>query len=144
MLCCSKIPRVYRRYDEWEEVKFNMWGGVDNINKYLEMAIKFTGNHKLYGLYMNRVVDEWPVSCENALTDYSINRKAWIGHAATALAIKCPEDVTRKAWKYLTYEQQVLANKEASVAIARWEWRYRENNNLCENVGNEVLSIWDT
>ncbi len=139
-----KIPRKHRRYEEWEEIRFNMWGSVDNASEYLEKAIEFTGNHKLYGSYMNRVIKEWPVSCENALTDYSINRKAWIGHAAVALAIQCPEDIVRKAWGYLTDEQRLLANKEASRAIARWEEYYRESKGIHKNLGEEVLQLWNT
>jgi hypothetical protein len=102
-----------------------MWGEVSNIKEYLNKAIKFTSDHVLYGRYMLRVINEWPVSCENALTDIKINRKAWLGHAAVALAIQCPEDIVRKAWSYLTKEQQELANNEAEKAIKLWEKNYR-------------------
>ncbi len=55
-----------------------MWGRVSNRSEFIKKAIEFTGNYKLYGSFMDRVVNEWPVSCENALTDYYMNRKAWI------------------------------------------------------------------
>ena len=116
-----KLKRVYRDVAEWEEVKFNMWGEVPNRKWSLAAAVNFTGDYRLYGSYMQRVIKEWPVSCENALTDYSLNRKAWIGHAAVALAIGCPEDITRKAWGYLSQEQQDLANGVAQRAIEHWE-----------------------
>lgn len=98
-----------------------MWGSVQDRSAWLQRAIIFTGNHAEYGHYMRRVIEEWPVSCENALTDYNLNRKAWIGHAACALALNCPEDITRKAWGFLSNEQRVLANKEAARAIQIWE-----------------------
>ena len=88
---------------------------------------------------MMEVVNHWPVSCENALTDYSLNRKAWIGHAACALAINCPEDIVRQAWKELSYEQQLLANEEARKAIQVWEYNYRKSKGICESVGSEML-----
>ena len=88
---------------------------------------------------MNRVVSEWNISCENALTDYSINRKAWIGHAATALALGCPEDITRQAWRFLTDEQQLLANKEADGAIKSWEYNYIKDRGLHIHVGEPML-----
>lgn len=125
-----KLNRVYHPFDQWEEIKHNMWGDVDNKKKMLSWAFEFTQNHKLYGEYMMRVVNEWPISCENALTDYFLNRRAWIGHAACALANKCPEDIVRQAWGYLTDEQQFLANEEANNAIRTWEQRYRESRNL--------------
>lgn len=123
----------------WEEVKFNMWGKVDDNRLYLDKAIEFTGDHKLYGSFMMKVVNDWPYSCENALTDYHMNRRAWIGHAACALAIGCPENITRQAWKDLSYEQQYLANKEASRAIRAWENMYIESGKLRESMGGTLL-----
>jgi len=139
-----KIKRVYRNYLEWEEIKYNMWGSVDNTEASLNEAIKFTGNHILYGEYMKKVVLEWTVSCENALTDNTINKKAWVGHAAVALALQIPEDITRKAWSFLSDEQQLLANIQAERAVRIWENNYRKNKNICENVDEQVLSLWDT
>lgn len=134
-----KLKRVYRRYQEWEEIKFNMWGSVENKKTALQEAIVFTSDHVLYGRYMRKVIKEMPVSCENALTDYSINRKAWIGHAAVALALNCPEDITREAWKNLTYEQQLLANEEASRAIREWENDYHQSKKLYKNMAQQML-----
>jgi hypothetical protein len=133
------FKQVWHPYENWEEIRYNMWGNVSERQKYLQMAIKFTGNHKLYGSYMLRVVEEWPISCENALTDNTLNKQAWIGHAACALAIRCPEDITRKAWSFLTDEQQLLANKEARRAIQRWADNYRQSEKIHRGVESEVL-----
>ncbi len=135
----KKFNRVWHPFHLWEEVNFNMWGRVSNRSEFIKKAIEFTGNYKLYGSFMDRVVNEWPVSCENALTDYYMNRKAWIGHAACALAIGCPEDITRQAWKELSYEQQYLANKEASRAISSWENMYIESEQLRSSLGGTLL-----
>lgn len=139
-----KFERVYHPWDKWEEVNHNMWGCVSNRKAQLKKAITFTSDHKLYGRFMMRVVKEWPYSCENSLTDYSINRKAWIGHAAVALAIGIPEDITREAWGTLTDEQQLLANKEAERAIQTWELAYFKNKQLHRNVGEKMLFEWDS
>jgi hypothetical protein len=133
------MERVYRPYWEWEEIEHNMWGCVDDRKKHLKNAIEFTGDHKRYGRFMMRVIIEWPVSCENALTDDSINKKAWVGHAATALALGCPEDITREAWSNLTDEQQLLANNQARKAIQTWEHNYLKDSELCESVGGPLL-----
>ena len=93
---------------------------------------------------MMRVVQEWKYSCENALTDEYISKKAWIGHAAVALALNIPEHVTRKAWGFLTDEQQLLANDEARKAIQTWEHDQIKDSCLCENVGRQMLFRWDT
>jgi len=134
-----KLKRVYHPHNKWEEIKFNMWGDVVDVKGWLEKAIAFTGDHELYGSYMFRVIDEWPISCENALTDQYINKKAWIGQAAVALAIKCPGHITRKAWRDLTDEQKFLANKQAERAIRTWQDNYIESKKLRESMGGALL-----
>lgn len=136
----AMLKRVWVPIDQWEEIRYNMWGTVESRRDYLRRAIIFTGNHRLYGRYMQRVTKEWPRSCLNALTDRSINRKAWIGHAATALALRCPEDITRQAWSHLTHEQQALANRQADRAIQSWEVRYREDLGIRSHLEASLLS----
>lgn len=98
-----------------------MWGSVRDRQSWLKKAIEFTGDHELYGYWMLRVAKEWKHSCEHNLSGAWQNRRAWIGHAAVAMAIQCPEDIVRQAWGFLTEEQQRLANAAADRAIEYWE-----------------------
>ena len=116
-----------------------MWGDVPDRRQWLRRAVIFTGNHRLYGRYMQRVTREWPNSCANALTDSNLNRRAWIGHAACALALRCPEDITRQAWSLLTDEQRILANGQADRAIQSWEVRYRKSFGVRQDVARPLL-----
>lgn len=134
-----KFKRVYRPVGEWEEIAHNMWGEATCRKTSLAQAIALTGDAIEYGKYMQRVVKEWPVSCENALTDNSLNQRAWIGHAAVALAINCPEDITRTAWGYLTDEQRLLANKEAVRAIHCWSIDYAKSRGILQDMGGPLL-----
>ena len=117
------IARVFHPYTDWEDYQAGMWRTVSGSKRQalLRRAIDFTGDAKLYGSFMRRVIVEWPRSCEHHLADTGINRKAWIGHAATCLAIHVPEDITRAAWGYLDQRQQDDANAEAQAAIEAWE-----------------------
>lgn len=121
MILLRSLNRIYHPYWDWEEVGHNMWGSVKDRNKYLQWAIDFTGDAERYGSYMLRVTKEWPLSCEHNLTDAFQNRKAWIGHAACALANRCPEDIVRQAWSRLSRDQQKAANCKAEEAIKEWE-----------------------
>ena len=134
-----KLKRVWLPINQWEEIPANMWGEVVNRRIFLQRAVIFTGNYRLYGRYMQRVTLEWPNSCINALTDYNLNRKAWIGHAACALALHCPEDITRQAWGLLTNEQRILANRQADRAIQSWEMRYRASLGIRPDVATSLL-----
>lgn len=134
-----KFDRVYQPLEKWEEIPANMWGEATDAKAMLEQAIAFTADHKLYGAHMMAVANEWPVSCENALTDEALNKRAWIGHAACAHALACPEDITRKAWGYLTDEQRLLANKAATRAIRYWSRNYRTSKGLRDQMESALL-----
>jgi hypothetical protein len=125
------VKQKYHPYKEWEDYLAGMWRKVPSSEeaKYLDEAIRFTGDALEYGSYMLRVAKEWPISCEHNLTDISQNRRAWIGHAACCLAIKCPEYLTRQAWGYLSQKQQDEANAQADIAISWWELHKCEDGN---------------
>ncbi len=136
------MKRVFHPYTEWEDWQSGMWRTISGSERMemLRKAIEFTGDAELYGSFMRRVIDEWSIACEHNLTDESQNRKAWLGHAATCLAIDCPEDVTRAAWAQLSKQQQDDANKQAQDAIDEWVRRYEEKNSrLREEMGEPGL-----
>ena len=107
-----------------------MWRKVSKNEEdtLLKEAVTFTGDAPLYGYWMRQVIAEWPIACEHNLTDLSLNRKAWVGHAATQMAINCPEYITREAWGMLTEQQRIDANRQAQFAIEQWESGYQENS----------------
>jgi hypothetical protein len=94
----------------------------------LKQAVEFTGNADLYGAWMLKVIEAFPRACEHNLTDQSLNKQAWIGHAACALAYNLPEYIVRKAWALLSDDQRNTANARADEAISRWSQRYLENS----------------
>ncbi len=120
------MKQIFHHYKEWEDYKAGMWRKISKKEEQeiIQGCIDFTGNHELYGAAMLRVIKEWPISCEHHLTNLSINRKAWIGHAACQLQFECPEYVTRMAWGKLTEQQQKEANAVAEIAIKQWEQNF--------------------
>lgn len=123
------MKQIYIPYWDWEDFKNGMWRKVNPVEEqqFLERAIIFTSNHILYGNAMLRVINEWPKTCLHNLSDLSINRRAFIGHAACSLEINCPEYITRMAWHYLTTSQQDKANAKADFAILQWEKKQIKN-----------------
>jgi len=134
------LSRIWVRCELWEEIPANMWGEATDPRLAFETALAFTSDYRLYGSYMQRVIHEWPNSCANALTDSSLNQKAWLGHAAVALAHNIPQDITRKAWGFLTNEQRALANQEAARAIQQWKQNnIRKSDGVCGNMEKSLL-----
>ena len=73
---------------------------------------------------MVRAIDEWPRSSEHNLSASTVNRLAWIGHAASYLATGSPEELTRIAWHLLSEPKQAAANEAASRTVLKWEARF--------------------
>lgn len=126
------MRRVWHDYRKWEDYKNGMWRKVssEEIKNILPLSIEFTGDHLRYGKAMMKVIKIWKYSCEHNLTDSGMNKRAWIGHAACSLELGLPEIVVRMAWKQLTDEQRYLANKQADIAIAQWEFNYKNSFQL--------------
>lgn len=137
------MKRIYHPYWLWEEFQCGMWrltGGQERRD-FLQAAFEFTGNAKRYGRAMRKVIIAWPISCEHNLTETSMNRLAWIGHAATQWAINCPEDVTRQAWGMLTDKQREDADAEAQGALDEWTARYESTRaGVYQQLGEAGLS----
>lgn len=121
------MKQVFIHYSKWEDFINGMWHKVvkGKEDELLQQAISFTGDHNLYGAAMLRVITEWPNTCLHNLTDLSINRRAFIGHAACSLEINCPEYIVRMAWGFLNENQQIFANLAADKAIHQWELNHK-------------------
>jgi len=127
-----KTKQIFVHWGLWEDYHAGMWRTLTKPDEpeFRKLAIEFTGDHIKYGKAMLKVLDQWPNTCMNSLSNPSINKRAFIGHAACALEINCPEYIVRQAWWILTEEQRTLANQQADIAINEWEQRRKSGNIL--------------
>lgn len=134
------MKQVYHHYEKWEDFKNGMWRkeSKEYEESTLKNVVQFTGDHSLYGNAMLRVTLEWPITCEHNLTNKSINRKAWLGHAACCIEKNFPEYLVRQAWGMLAEEQRVKANQAADSAIKKWEY-----NHSLKDYKIIQLAIWN-
>jgi len=70
------MKRIWHPWMIWEEVPAGMWRKVaaNEYDEYLMRAIEFTGDAEKYGIWMLRVLTEWPISSEHNLTDIGMDR----------------------------------------------------------------------
>lgn len=118
----TTIKQIWTPYWLWEDWLNGMWNKTEFD---IEVAIEFTGNHILYGEAMGVVIDKWPNTMLNSLTNPSVNKRAFLGHCAASYQIGCPEHITRLAWRELTEQQRILADKVAQETIDEWREKYK-------------------
>jgi hypothetical protein len=131
----SNIKQVWVPYWEWEDWLNGMWKKGDEST--LNEAIEFTGDHVRYGAAMGEVIAAWSRTMLNSLTNTSINRRAFLGHCAVCFKLGISEDITRQAWGFLTEQQRIEADAEATKHIKQYEETYRA---IYQNLGESLLS----
>ena len=114
--------RVFHTYDKWECHKAGFYAqSVEGktaaecqaaYRDFLADGIRFRGAAE-------SVTREWAHSCEHYLTNFAMNRIAWIGQAAMCYATGVPSKFCG-GFNLLTDEQQQAANEVALEVLNRW------------------------
>jgi hypothetical protein len=121
-----KPRRRYIAYRELEDTKAGVWriASKEEREKYLPLAADLMKNPQAFLEAMRKALIEWPLTSNFHLSNPSLNRQAWIGHAGCCIGVNSPEEVTRLAWHTLNSAEQDEANRMADMAIEEWETKY--------------------
>lgn len=68
---------------------------------------------------LERVIAEWPRSCEHYLSNENMNRIAWLGQAALCIAKGIPA-CYRGGFNHMSEDEQRAANNAALRALNKW------------------------
>lgn len=117
------MKRIWHPWDKWECFKAGFYNSLpptgiskeDALNLYADF-LKNTPRFKKAAL---RVLIEWPISCEQFLSNEHINRIAWIGQSSMCIETGVPSSY-RAGFKLLTEKQQAIANHTAQQIIDHW------------------------
>lgn len=119
------LIRVFHPWHEWECFKAGFYDSGclfdDDIAKGLYK--EFLQNLDAFESGMFRVEKEWPNSCQQFLTNTSMNRVAWLGQAAMCITHKVPS-CFRGGFKLLSDKEQAEANAKAQEFLDGWEDRH--------------------
>ena len=132
-----KINRVYHPWWLWEDYKNGFYNTdsskvkLKNINK----VISYFNDYEATIFYMRLVSKEWRFSMEHNLTNYSMNRIAYIGQSACCLHLGIPSSTTMYAWKFIEHDIRERSDKTALLIIKEWEQKKRYSSTL--NLGNQ-------
>lgn len=133
------MKQVFHHFSLWEEVPAGMWRHVPKaeFDAHAKQAADLMRDPPAFKAAMMRAVTEWKYSVEHNLSDMGQNRKAWLGHAGSVLAIGSPEDATRAGWCTLNRHEQDEANRVAQEVIDFWE--QNQGAPQCQNVFSDSL-----
>jgi len=117
------MRRIYHHWEDLECISSGMYnteppnGGNAETAKAAYCA--FLADIPLFEKHMDKVMQEWPKSCEHFLTNAEINRIAWMGQSAMChySGVPC---FFRAGFCLLSQEQQTAANKAAKNKIQLW------------------------
>lgn len=127
--------QIFHHFSKWEDYKYGFYESTCNdIQEHIKKSVELLSCEKKFYLYAKRVITEWIFSCEQNLTDSSLNKIAYIGQSACCLANNTPAFVTRLAWSYIDEDKQILANKVAKKIINEWKLQQKLKGSLWEKL----------
>lgn len=117
------MRRIYHPWTAWECVPAGLYNtlppspmrpeeGREAYAVFLRDTPRFTDA-------LARVLAEWPISCEQFLSNEHINRVAWLGQASMCIETGVPA-AFRSGFFALTLAEQRIANATAQQALSRW------------------------
>lgn len=118
----GKGDRVFHTFDKWEchKAGFYATSFKDKSAKECQEAYRdFLADEDRFRKAAQAVTREWVHSCEHYLTNFAMNRIAWIGQAATCYDTGIPS-VYCSGFNLLTDEQKEAANEIALDALNDW------------------------
>lgn len=122
------MEQIYHNYKLWEDHKNGFYKNISHKDKkkLSKKVINFFNCEKTVKKYMNKVIQEWVYSCEQNLSNQSMNRIAYLGQAAVCIYAGIPNLITMHAWKFIDIEKRDRADKIAYKIILKWEWTQRQ------------------
>jgi len=134
------VKRIYHHYETWECLRMYLPydGEVVDHDTLLHLYADFLRDIHRFKRALNRVKQEWPLSCEQFLSNESINRIAWLGQAAMCIDTGIPRKY-RAGFMLLSVQEQEAANRTAQECLAEWLEDHARKNSAIQQ-GME--SMW--
>lgn len=117
------MKRIYYTWDKWECYPAGFYEDHPPKGMTPREAIRayadFLRDTPRFQAALNRVLNEWPHSCEHYLSNENMNRIAWLGQASACICLGLPS-IFRSGFFLLSPEEQNMANATALEALNRW------------------------
>lgn len=133
------MRQIWHPWTDWESYKAGFYDGKTALSQDQAKAAyaDFLRSIPRFEAALERVLREWPMSCEHFLSNERINRVAWLGQAAMCIATGVPS-IYRSGFGMLSTEERDAANEAARTALERW-LNEREDSQVHQDVENEGI-----
>lgn len=118
----DKKERIFHTFDKWECHKAGFYrASVEGMTaEECRIAYRdFLADTERFRVAANKVINEWVYSCEHCLTNFAMNRIAWIGQAAMCYETGIPSQFC-SGYNLLTEDQKNSANEVALDVLNDW------------------------
>jgi len=128
----QQVFEHYRKWEDWINGMYRTPQDDDEEAKYAAHARELLSDEAALGSAMLATVSAWPIAAAVNLSNFGINRRAWLGQSACCFVFGCPESCTRLAWNTLDTDTKYAANAAATRVIKQWERDYKRDV-LCQS-----------
>jgi len=117
------VKRIYHHWTKWECYKAGFFGsslpeGIVKEEAESQYA-EFLSDIELFTYSMECVINEWPNSCDQFLSNASMNRIAWLGQSSMCLYSGVPSRY-KSGFRLMSDDKQNNANLAAKKILERW------------------------
>jgi hypothetical protein len=117
------MKRIFHRWEMWECVAAGMYEVFPpkgmNADDCKAAYAAFLSDIGLFTMSLDRVVSEWPVSCEQFLSNENLNRVAWLGQASMCIETGVPSRY-KGGFMLLSDRDKFQANAAALRCLNAW------------------------
>lgn len=118
------MKRMYHTWDEWECYPAGFYDDKPRGRQLTDDEARaiyadFLRDIPSFRVALERVIAEWPNSCEHYLSNERMNRLAWLGQASLCIAEGIPSRF-RGGYNQLTDDEKRAADLAALDALNEW------------------------
>lgn len=115
------MERIYHPWTKWECYKAGFYATTCQYpaDEARRLYAEFLRDTQRFIGALDRVIKEWPMSCEQFLSNENINRIAWLGQASMCIDTGIPSKY-RGGFNLLIDDERKLANETAAYYLRAW------------------------
>jgi len=123
------MTSIWHPYHSWECFGAGMYNysAGPSMDEGKELYRAFLSDTELFASQTERLITEWPISCEHFLTKEAMNKIAWIGQASMCIHSGLSRKY-RGGFHLLTNKQKEAANAVAWMALKKWQHEHAKKN----------------